>query len=114
LVKKCPYETETVSNHYNYSKPQSKIEHSIQTKGFRTLILKFNTDIHISLYTIKDCDTERIRVRLLKMRTTDSLEVIKGQRGSKQEGSPSGRLQYSRLSTCTDTTFCMTDNNVVF
>ncbi len=88
----------TVSNHYNYSNPQSKIEHSIQTKGFRTLMLKFNLDIDISLYTIKDCDTERIRVRILKMRTPAiGLKVIKGQRGSK-EAPPADNVQWGRES----------------
>jgi hypothetical protein len=63
-------------------------------KGFRTLILKFTSYTYISLYTIKNSDTERIRVHIFKQCTLAILsEVIKGLRGTPlRSGSPSGRL----------------------
>jgi len=62
LLKKTPYETITLSNHYIYSKPQSKIEHSIKPEGFRTLILNFTSGISKGLCTSKNCDTDSIRI----------------------------------------------------
>jgi hypothetical protein len=84
LLKKTPYETITLSNHYIYSKPQSKIEHSIKPEGFRTLILNFTSGISKGLCTSKNCDTDSIRIWISDQCTLAILlEGIEGRRGSK-------------------------------
>lgn len=62
LVKGTSHDRITLTNRSKYSKTHTKIEHSMQSQGFKASIIKVNSCLYIAQYTKKNYDTDGVHV----------------------------------------------------